>query len=564
MKAVTICILLLIYYSSYSQVNQYEIVIDEIMVEPNPTVHLPDAEYIEIKNISGHDIDLYGCQLKTSYYSSVAFPSYFLHSDSFVIITSEQNASLLAPFGQTLGIRSFPPLTNNGTTVSLISSAGSIIHSISYTKDWYHNSSKSNGGWSLEMIDTQKPCIGMDNYAVSRNINGGTPGKKNSIDSILTGQSTFQLVRSYTTDSLTILLSFNSEVDPSQAIKPENYEIQNGPSVLSATVSAQSKWVTLKLSSPLEKKIIYTLTVNSLTNCTGNVLENNSVPTGIAEEPTLHDLVINEILFNPHPYAHDYVELYNRSNIIINAGKLSLANRNSSGAIASIHKLSGEPLFLYPQEYAVITTDKLSLEKEYLVKDPSRVLEVPSMPSYPDDSGTVILLNTQSLPIDEVSYSKSWQFSLISNPEGVALERLDPDKPSQNSTNWHSAASTAGYGTPGYKNSQYNPSEAFSATLTIAPKIFSPDNDGIDDFTSITYQIESIGYLANIYIFDANGRIIRRLVKNDLLGIKGKWTWDGQDEKHQKLPSGIYIIYAELFNLQGKKKIFKSTVTIQK
>ena len=64
-------------------------------------------------------------------------------------------------------------------------------------------------------------------------------------------------------------------------------------------------------------------------------------------------------------------------------------------------------------------------------------------------------LNFQGIVVDEVKYKDDWHFQLIDNAEGVALERIDPGKPGQDPDNWHSAASTAGYGTPTYKNSQF-------------------------------------------------------------------------------------------------------------
>ena len=83
------------------------------------------------------------------------------------------------------------------------------------------------------------------------------------------------------------------------------------------------------------------------------------------------------------------------------------------------------------------------------------------MPSFPDDEGDVVLLNFQGAVVDEVKYKDDWQFALIDNAEGVSLERIDPDGISQNASNWHSAASTAGYGTPTYKNSQYKLLESY-------------------------------------------------------------------------------------------------------
>jgi flagellar hook assembly protein FlgD len=142
------------------------------------------------------------------------------------------------------------------------------------------------------------------------------------------------------------------------------------------------------------------------------------------------------------------------------------------------------------------------------------------------------------------------------------LERIDPASLSQNETNWHSAASTAGYGTPTYKNSQYKLVNAVTATIEVTPKVFSPDNDGRDDIGTVQYEVTEPGYIANITIYDAAGRPVRSLVRNGTLGLKGYWNWDGLDDKGNKLPVGTYILYSEIFNLSGKKERFKNSVVL--
>ena len=144
----------------------------------------------------------------------------------------------------------------------------------------------------------------------------------------------------------------------------------------------------------------------------------------------------------------------------------------------------------------------------------------------------------------------------------MALERIHPDKPTQDRSNWHSAASSAGYRTPTYKNSQYLIPENSLATINVQLKVFSPDQDGHDDVAMIQYQLTESGFVANVFIFDAAGRQVRHLVKNALLSPRGEWKWDGLDESGRQLPVGTYIIYTEVFNLQGKKQQFKNTITL--
>jgi hypothetical protein len=197
-----------------------------------------------------------------------------------------------------------------------------------------------------------------------------------------------------------------------------------------------------------------------------------------------------------------------------------------------------------------------------MVKNLDALITLPSLPSYPDDEGDVVLLDGQGNVVDEVKYKDDWHFKLLADPQGVSLERIDPAGPSQDADNWHSAASTAGYGTPGYKNSQYKQPQPVSATIDIVPKTFSPDNDGHDDVATIQYKVTEPGYIANITIYDSQGRPVRYLVKNGTLGINGQWNWDGLDEKQTELPIGPYIVYTEIFNLRGKQRHFRNVVVL--
>ena len=185
------------------------------------------------------------------------------------------------------------------------------------------------------------------------------------------------------------------------------------------------------------------------------------------------------------------------------------------------------------------------------------------MPPFSDDMGNVIILNIQGTIVDEVKYSDKWHFPLISNTEGVSLERIDYEAPSLQG-NFHSGATSFGYGTPGYKNSQYRVKEEVQGEIKVTPGIFSPDNDGTDDFATIDYSFPAPGYIANITVFDATGRAIRYLQRNSLSAVKGYYRWDGLDDKNRKLPQGIYIIYTEIFNTEGKKKQFKNTIVLSR
>lgn len=412
---------------SFYTAQRYDVVIHEIMADPTPTIGLPNAEYIELRNVSGREINLQGWRITTSTGSSGAFTTYALPADSFLIVSSSANASLLAPYGRVLGVASFPSLDNDGSTLSLVSREGQSIHSVAYTKDWYGNAVKADGGWSLEMIDAANPCSGSSNWTASTDGRGGTPGMRNSVARSNPDATPPALVRTYTVDDVTIILLFDEPMDSASAAVSANYSISNGLSAVSANpVGPLFASVLVRLSAPMQPGTVYTVTVRNLKDCKGNIVgTRNSANAGLPQTALAGNVMVNEILFNPKTDGQDYVELYNRSTRIIDLSKLFIANRSSTGVLSSLRKISETPLLLFPESYIVVTEDPNALRMQYLVKDESAVVVITSLPSLPDDKGVVVVVNEAGAVVDEVAYTDDWHFGLLANNEGVSLERID-------------------------------------------------------------------------------------------------------------------------------------------
>ena len=377
-------------------------------------------------------------------------------------------------------------------------------------------------------------------------------------------------MRAFAVDALHITLTFNESLDSTKAATLASYTVSDGIGIASLALPLGPLFntVNITLANPLQVNKIYTITVTTVADCSGNAIgTGNTARVGLTGQINKFDIVVNELLFNPKSNGADYIELYNRSNKILNLKNAYLANRSTSNAISSITQLSVVDYPFYPGDFIVATSDVAAIKRDFVAQNPDAFIEI-STPSYNDDAGHAIVLNEQGAVIDELSYLDDWQFALISNDEGVALERISYDDtslvPSLQQKNWHSAASSVGYGTPTYKNSQAGTAGAVQGEITVTPEVISPDNDGQDDYATINYKFPEAGYVANITIFDAVGRPVRYLQRNALNGITGYYRWDGLDEKQQKLPVGIYIIYTEVFNLSGKTKKFKNTIVLAK
>jgi hypothetical protein len=178
------------------------------------------------------------------------------------------------------------------------------------------------------------------------------------------------------------------------------------------------------------------------------------------------------------------------------------------------------------------------------------------MPSFPNTNGTVAISDIAFQLIDDVTYSEELHFPLLEEVDGVALERLNPE-----STQWFSAASTDNYGSPGRENSQFIYQKNSNATLSVYPEIFSPNNDGKKDFTSIVLQLEESAK-TSIYIYNKQGYMVKLVCKNELVNSNANWIWDGLDSDAFRLPIGIYILVAEMIDGDGKVVVLKKPIVI--
>lgn len=559
-----VSLLLFTFLNADGQVAKHlDVLIDELFPDPLPQGGLPTSEFAELKNVSASSFDLAGWKLSDGT-STAILPHFILQPDSFVIICSAGAAQLFAMFGTTLGVSNFPSLNNDADLLYLRSPQNTVIHSVNYSSAWYRNELKKDGGWTLEMIDTKNPCGDRDNWTASVDPNGGTPGKENSVSSTNPDLIAPELLNCYPTDSMNITLVFSEAVDSLQGANSINYSISDGIGTpLSAvTIGLVFGKVSLQLNQSLQPNKVYTVTVSNIIDCAGNIINaNNSIRFGLPSAADSPDVVINEILFNPPAGGVDYIEIFNRSQKILDLRQLYIANRNNTGVISNITKLKEESRLFFPGDFILVTEDTAIVQQQYFTNNRNAFLQVAGMPSFPNDKGDVIIMNLQGDVVDEVKYFDKWHFKLISNTEGVSLERIEYDMPSVQN-NFHSAATSSGYGTPGYKNSQYRRGELFEGEMHINPEVFSPDNDGLDDFLTIDYNFPSAGYVANITIFDAAGRPVRYLQRNALSGVKGSYRWDGLGEKQQRLPQGIYIVFTEIFNTEGSKKQFKNMVVM--
>jgi len=551
---------------TYYIVQPYDIVINEIMANPDSTVNNLKYEYIEIYNTTAFNISLTGWTLTVGT-TSRTLPSYIFESNKYLILCNDDAYTLLKDYGNTLIISGFPALTNSGQTLVFKNKEGSVISTVAYTDNWYQDVFKSEGGWSLEQIDLNNPCGGGFNWLASENSNGGTPGQQNSVFGSNPDNNAPELLRIGFVNDTTIQLYFNESIDSISAMQLSNYQVDNSVSYPNSIqlISPTYQSVTLGFNNPFLSNTIYTLEITGgVTDCAGNEIgTKNYARFSIPVSTEINNIVINEILFNPRSGGYDFVELYNRSQKTIDLKNLRIAAFDDVlGDYSSVKNISESSFLIFPGDYLVLTEDPSVVQNQYYTPNPYGFVELSSMPSYNDDEGKAILLDNLGNIIDNMEYNDNMHFALLATTDGVSLERLNFDRPTNDISNWHSASELVGFGTPGYENSQYKELADTDDKIKVNPEVFSPDNDGFEDVVDIQLLFDEPGFVANIKIFDSRGRQVKLLANNLLLGIENTITWDGLTDANQKTPNGIYIIYIEVFDLKGNVKDYRKPVVV--
>jgi hypothetical protein len=540
--------------------QRFELVITEIMADPLPAVGLPASEFIELKNTTNRPIRLDGCRITDGVSTGIIPAGTLLPADSFLILCPKNNATAFSGYGRVTGLNTFPSIDNDGDEIMLLSAEGAVLHAIRFNVTDYRNAIKQAGGWSLEMIDIRFPCHGTENWVASVSLDGGTPGRINSVTFARADPSPPRPLRTWTVDSLKMMVQFDEGLDSASASRLPSYTLgSDAPRIINIqTIRPFYDQVMLTLDAPMLRARVYSLEVKSIRDCQGNIMAAPvSVKAGRPEPSKPGQVMINEILFDPKPGGADYVELLNLGPGILDAGTLLLGNAVNSGTAGNFKPLQSMSRLIFPGDHIVCTADPGNILKEYEVKERDWLWRMENIPSYPDDAGTVVVADVTGRELDRLNYKAEMHFPLLGNREGVALERVRPSTGTEFTGNWHSASSSAGYGTPTGRNSQYMVTDSLQGELKVSSKIISPDLDGIDDQLTINWRLPHPGNIISIRILDSHGRLIKMLIRHGLAGTTGSINWDGLNERQGRLPAGPYIVWTETLDTRGKSKIWK-------
>ena len=237
-------------------------------------------------------------------------------------------------------------------------------------------------------------------------------------------------------------------------------EIQKHPMMINIPPN-KNDYVELVFDQVFEEEGLYTLNIGNVSNCKSLFLEDEiDAIFGIPSEVEIGDIIINEILFNPISPCVDYLEIYNRSDKVIDLSELMIGTIKESfpnPPDTILKTISNDGRLLLPHSYMLISSDNDMVVSHYWTDDNLAgidkslcFIETKEFPSFPNTEGRVIVCNKSRKILDEVYYSEKMHYDLLIETKGVSLERISFEDESLDETNWHSASYNVNYGTPGF------------------------------------------------------------------------------------------------------------------
>ncbi|HHP7240630.1 MAG TPA: lamin tail domain-containing protein, partial [Cyclobacteriaceae bacterium] len=406
-------------------VNFREVVINEIMPDPNPPIGLPDAEYIELFNRTDEPILLNGWEIEGAIndISGITIPG-----EDFIVLTDNSNVGLFDMSLPIFGV-SFASLTNGGETIILKDNNGSTIDSLQYDG--------STGGNAIEQINPELDFFVSINYGNSTDPDGGTPGAQNSIFDNTPDTEAPAIVSVTVINGTQLDVQFNETLIETTAETVGNYSVNNGiGNANSADLDVDDPTLVHLTFNAFQSGLENTLTINNVEDLFGNPINNVTSNFTFIEfsTPAFREVVINELFTDQggsNPITNDYVELLNTTtDKFFQLDGWTIEDNNAEPEDLS-------PVVLAPGTFIILSTDPSEFNSGIETMDVS-------LPNFNNDDDAAVLRDPDGNLIDSVGYGNL--------EEGISLEQINPEISFFLKSNYGNSTDPDG-GTPGAQNS---------------------------------------------------------------------------------------------------------------
>lgn len=539
------------------------LVVNEVMYAPVGA----EPEWLEVYNVAADSINLKNWKVSNRNSSTrytITATDIFILRDQYAVITKDTALFFAVHPNVTSTVIQAPSMStflfnNNGDAVVLFDSRGAVMDSLPYLPTW-----GGTNGKSLERIDALLLSNDSTNWGSSLDSVGSTPGKQNSLSPVDYDLRATRLSTQVDFPSLNVsVVVTNVGREVASGYSVALFYDANGDSLPQTGELLERRMMTNVLQPRDSLAVDFTWSdpgygqkgLMALVEYSQDLRPANNLVYGIAKiYYPAQSLVINEIMYAPLSGQAEYVDLYNRGGLTVDLRDWKISDMRDATGVANEFIITGGGYMVQPGSYVVVSSDSSILQRYSLVPDSANGVHIfilnRSNLSLNNDGDDVVLSDLTGAIVDSVRYTPGWHNAQIADASGRSLERINPELPSNDRRNWSTSAHFLG-GTPGRQNSIFTTAVPSSASLSFSPNPFSPDGDGFEDFTLISYEVPSSAALLRVRIYDARGRLIRTLVHGEPTGMQGSVVWDGMNDSRDKVRMGIYVVLLEALDAFG-------------
>jgi hypothetical protein len=508
------------------------VLLNEIMYDTDEKAD----EWIEIYNASSKSVNMQHWTLRDKKKTTVLTTENYVLQPGDYCLLSNVEIDLAQCHNLVFNL---PELNNSGDELVLMDAAGVVIDSFVYDKTF--------GGAryvSMERVRFEEPSTDASNWESCTAEHGSTPGQPNSVcpkdyDAAIWGPLYFSPANPMAGEA--VLISFQLE-------NAGKKQIQNVTLNMAGRAISQAEFLMIDQTSVNRLAIGETKNINFNwpdvppgiqivkihLELPGDMMStNNAICDTVAVSYPAESLIVNEIMYSPAREECEWVELFNKNDYAIELMNWTISDSETTCRTA----LSHHPFQLHSHEFLILCSDSVFLQSDF-----STGLLVKSFPSLNNAEDAIHLFDAGARLVERVPYSSEW-----GGATGRSLERINPQVPAHEPTNWTTCVENTGH-TAGKSNSIYIKVPPPKTSLSVHPDPFSPDGDGYDDFVALSYAVPGTLAHINLKIYDIKGRLVRFLLNNEPSGAERTVYWDGMDDDGIKCRMGIYIVTFEALN----------------
>ena len=231
-------------------------------------------------------------------------------------------------------------------------------------------------------------------------------------------------------NSTSIEVIFNESVTAATAQNLANYTVSGGATITSINYVDATKKATLT-TSVLADGTSYVVTVNNIADLSANVMSTPFTSSALIFNNTTPPLLITEIMYNalniPEADALEFIEIYNNSANVVQAGGLRIKDANNFNFTLPETAIPANGFLL-------LATDKAGAEAFYAGKT---FIDLPVIGNVLGNGGELIqLLNSANALVDEVNYDDAAPWPLDADERGYSLELFNLTLDNNAGQNW--------------------------------------------------------------------------------------------------------------------------------